>query len=174
MKSFWTALLFVTVALAPPGADFAQHPGGSGSKRSTLPFKRARKSDLVIQTTCGMVKGVKENAVNGQEVNVWWGIPYAEPPVEDLRFKRPVPIKPWQGVKKANKRPNACVQIKDVLFPGFPGAEMWNPNTKMSEDCLYLNIAVPSHLQSNGSTPVMVNTSLTNGRNTPKGVLREL
>ena len=49
----------------------------------------------------------------------------------------------WTGVKKTVQRPNSCIQIVDSMFPGFPGAEMWNPNTKQDEDCLYLNIAVP-------------------------------
>ena len=49
----------------------------------------------------------------------------------------------WSGVKLAHQKPNSCIQIVDSMFPGFPGAEMWNPNTKQDEDCLYLNIAVP-------------------------------
>ena len=62
----------------------------------------------------------------------------------------------WSGVKKAHKRPNACIQITDTMFPGFPGAEMWNPNTPQSEDCLYLNIAVPVPKPNNSA--IMVRT----------------
>jgi len=57
-------------------------------------------------------------------------------------------------VYEATKLPNSCVQILDMMFPGFPGAEMWNANTKMSEDCLYLNVAVPVPRPNN--TAVMV------------------
>ena len=49
----------------------------------------------------------------------------------------------WSNTLKAHKKPNACVQVPDTMYPGFFGAEMWNANTLISEDCLYLNIAVP-------------------------------
>ena len=67
----------------------------------------------------------------------------------------------WAGTKNAFKKPNSCVQISDTMFPGFPGAEMWNPNTDQSEDCLYLNIAVPVPRPNNSA--VMV-SSWTNSR----------
>ena len=35
------------------------------------------------------------------------------------------------------------VQIKDTMWEGFEGSEAWNANTKLSEDCLYLNVVVP-------------------------------
>lgn len=78
-----------------------------------------------------------------RNVDVWYGIPFAKPPVGDLRFQHPQPVDPWEGIKETTKKPNSCVQIKDTLFPGFAGSEMWNPNTQVSEDCLYLNVVVP-------------------------------
>lgn len=62
----------------------------------------------------------------------------------DLRFKRPTPIDPWLDVFEANRLPNSCQQEILGLTPGFRGDEMWNPNTPISEDCLYLNLWIPS------------------------------
>lgn len=74
-------------------------------------------------------------------------IPFAKPPLGELRFKKPVPIDPWQGVYDAQKLPNSCQQERYDVFPGFRGEEMWNPNTPISEDCLYLNMWVPTKLR---------------------------
>ena len=62
--------------------------------------------------------------------------------------------KRWSGIKKAHHRPNSCVQIVDMMFQGFPGADMWNPNTQQSEDCLYLNLAVPVPRPNNSAVMV--------------------
>ena len=89
-------------------------------------------------------------------MDVWYGIPYAQPPVGDLRFRHPRPIDPWDGIKETTKKPNTCVQVKDTLFPGFAGAEMWNPNTPISEDCLYINVAVPQPHPRNSAVLVWI------------------
>ncbi|XP_064157975.1 cholinesterase-like isoform X1 [Anguilla rostrata] len=101
------------------------------------------QDDLTVLTDKGKVRGTRV-PVPGGSVVAFLGIPYAEPPVGDLRFRRPVPCKAWSGVWEANEFPSTCHQHRDEMFPGFPGAEMWNPNTRMSEDCLYLNVWVPS------------------------------
>ncbi|KAL3280243.1 hypothetical protein HHI36_017738 [Cryptolaemus montrouzieri] len=82
-----------------------------------------------------------------KEVHVFTGIPFAKPPIEQLRFRKPVPIDPWHGILNATKLPNSCYQERYEYFPGFEGEEMWNPNTNISEDCLYLNIWVPQRLR---------------------------
>ena len=53
----------------------------------------AGNDELVIETNSGSVRGVRQRAANGRKVDVWWGIPYAEPPIDDLRFRAPRPIK---------------------------------------------------------------------------------
>uniref|UniRef100_UPI0037E7E002 acetylcholinesterase-like n=1 Tax=Semicossyphus pulcher TaxID=241346 RepID=UPI0037E7E002 len=100
------------------------------------------QDDLLINTKHGKVQG-KSLSVLGGEVRAFLGIPYAKPPLGKLRFRAPEPVAGWEGVKDSTKFPNTCYQIPDTAFPGFRGAEMWNPNTPLSEDCLYLNVWSP-------------------------------
>ncbi|XP_064091370.1 acetylcholinesterase-like [Macrobrachium nipponense] len=116
-------------------------------------IKHARPKDpLVVQTKSGLVRGFRVDALD-KNVDVFLGIPFAKPPLGDLRYKKPVPIDPWHGILNATKQPNSCVQQPFEYFPGFKGEQMWNPNTDLSEDCLYLNIWAPSHLREPGAEP---------------------
>lgn len=114
---------------------------------SFLPPNRptdAEENDpLIVTTDKGKVRGLTLNSPSGRKVDAWLGIPYAQPPVGALRFRHPRPVEKWQGIYNATKPPNTCVQIVDTVFGDFPGATMWNPNTELSEDCLYVNVVVP-------------------------------
>ena len=79
----------------------------------------------------------------GKHVDEFYGIPYAKPPVGDLRFKHPLPADSWTGTLNATKYPNSCWQTLDTFFGNFSGATMWNANSMLSEDCLYLNVVIP-------------------------------
>ena len=49
--------------------------------------------DLTVQTKDGPVQGIRQKAATGKDVDMWWGIPFAEPPIGELRFKAPRPVK---------------------------------------------------------------------------------
>ncbi|KAK9512929.1 hypothetical protein O3M35_001234 [Rhynocoris fuscipes] len=98
---------------------------------------------LVVHTNKGRVQGITLQAATGKLVDAWLGIPYAQKPIGNLRFRHPRPIDKWTHILNATRPPNTCVQIIDTVFGDFPGATMWNPNTQISEDCLYLNVVVP-------------------------------
>uniref|UniRef100_A0A3Q3IDL9 Carboxylic ester hydrolase n=1 Tax=Monopterus albus TaxID=43700 RepID=A0A3Q3IDL9_MONAL len=102
------------------------------------------EADFIVQTRIGRVRGIRLPVPDRSYVTAFLGIPFAEPPVGKRRFRRAEPKRPWTGVYEASAYPNACYQSVDTSFPGFQGIEMWNPNREMSEDCLYLNIWVPS------------------------------
>ena len=53
-----------------------------------------------IATTSGVVEGTREP---GSEIIIFRGIPFAEPPIGDLRFAPPQPVRSWSGVRKADK-----------------------------------------------------------------------
>ncbi|XP_067851463.1 cholinesterase-like [Heptranchias perlo] len=101
------------------------------------------EEELVVTTKQGKVKGTLLNVLSGS-VTAFLGIPYAEPPIAELRFKKPEPRRPWSGLWNASKYPNTCYQYIYKSFSGFSWEEMWNPNTNLSEDCLYVNVWVPS------------------------------
>ncbi|XP_072317470.1 cholinesterase-like [Eucyclogobius newberryi] len=117
----------------------------------------SRVDDLVVQTKNGNVQGAL-NPVLGGHVRVFLGIPYAKPPLGPLRFRPPQPAEKWNKNLEAFSYPNSCYQLPDNTFPGFLGSEIWNPNTPVSEDCLYLNVWSPHVNRSEPQplVPVMV------------------
>ena len=76
------------------------------------------------------------------------GIPFAEPPVGDLRWKPPQPVKNWQGGRKADKFGPRCMQ-RNVF------GDMNFRSNGMGEDCLYLNVWTPAK-KSGEKLPVLV------------------
>src|SRR5271166_2115153 len=85
-----------------------------------------------VKTHSGTVAGKDDG-----KVLAFLGIPYAVPPVGDLRWKAPVPAAKWSGVHKATEFGNHCMQgnvYGDMVFHD-PGG---------SEDCLTLNIWIPA------------------------------
>lgn len=79
-----------------------------------------------IQIDSGKITGVP--ASDSSSVTVYKGIPFAAPPVGNLRWKAPQPVEPWDGVKVMDSFGKNCIQ------PGRQNRQRDN----MSEDCLYL------------------------------------
>ncbi|XP_077180755.1 uncharacterized protein LOC143831559 isoform X2 [Paroedura picta] len=99
----------------------------------------SRPNATVVVTSSGRIRGKHLPAGSGT-VTAYLGIPYAEPPVGKLRLQKPVPHQPWSHILEATNFGNSCPQI---ILSGMPGAEAFNPNTPLSEDCLFLNVWVP-------------------------------
>lgn len=95
--------------------------GGNDTTRTTVTDR------WTVPTTTGRVRG---HAVNGAVA--FRGIPYAEPPVGDRRFRRAAPKQPWDGMLQADRSGDYCSQWRDQRL-GWVG----------SEDCLWLNVVVP-------------------------------
>jgi para-nitrobenzyl esterase len=98
--------------------------------------------DTIAETTRGRVEGrVKEGVL------LFAGIPYAAPPVGDLRFAAPRPHKGWSGTLSAQRFGNAAPQ------PAGSGLTA-SPPRRMSEDCLTLNVTTPA--LDDAGRPVLV------------------
>ena len=82
------------------------------------------------------------------------GIPFATPPVGDLRWKAPQPIKPWESVLECIKQPASAMQNKPAPFMCW-SVEFLAPVEPISEDCLYLNVWTPAKKNSD-KLPVIV------------------
>ncbi|UYV67764.1 BCHE [Cordylochernes scorpioides] len=96
------------------------------------------RNDPVVNLPMGRIKGFRKTII-GKDLNVYYGIPFAKPPLGDLRYKRPVEIEKYQQEIVADTMPKACFQID----PFNPDGAVYYKRLNMSEDCLYLNIWVP-------------------------------
>jgi para-nitrobenzyl esterase len=103
----------------------------------------AQSVSLQVKTASGTVEG-KDAA----GVHVFLGIPYAAPPVGDLRWKPPIPAAKWAGVRPAMDFGSHCMQ-------GNVFGDMVFRDPAMSEDCLFLNVWTPAKT-SDSNLPVMV------------------
>ena len=104
----------------------------------------------VLQIEGGQVQGVVTDAPG---VIVYRGIPFAAPPVGDLRWREPQPVIPWDGVRIADTFSAPAVQANH-------GPGQWTPeffydgDPEFSEDCLYLNVWTPAAGKPSKKLPV--------------------
>ncbi len=89
-----------------------------------------------VRTESGLVSGIY-NEENG--ITVFKGVPFAAPPVGELRWKGPQPVEPWEGIKGCTNFSASPIQNKPVPFSMWT-QEFISPSEPLSEDCLYLNI----------------------------------
>jgi para-nitrobenzyl esterase len=98
-----------------------------------------------VHVDSGNLSGIHDARMGLDEFK---GIPYAAPPVGNLRWKAPQPVTPWKGVRKADRFGPRCMQrplFGDMVFR----------SNGMSEDCLYLNVWTPAH-SGGRKLPVLV------------------
>src|SRR5262245_63227154 len=81
------------------------------------------------------VDGGEISGTSADGVRVFKGIPFAAPPVGELRWKAPQPVVPWTGVKNADTFGPQCMQT-----PYPDGSPYAAPPAPTGEDCLYLNV----------------------------------
>src|SRR5437764_2016161 len=98
----------------------------------------------IVETTTGAVEGRLKDGIFD-----FRGIPYAAPPVGELRFRPPQPVEPWAGVRDATRFGPMAPQTTGAMETMFGAAP-----PAMDEDCLSLNVWTPA--ADDGKRPVMV------------------
>ncbi|MFK7975638.1 MAG: carboxylesterase family protein [Halioglobus sp.] len=116
-----------------------------GASATTQIDVMVSQSPLRVLTQEGFVEGISI----GDEVTVFQGVPFAAPPVDDLRWRPPAPPAQRSGLLRTQQFAPACYQPVGGTVTSF------DPSDNMSEDCLYLNIFTPQARETAG-LPVMV------------------
>src|SRR6478609_276264 len=100
----------------------------------------AAANSLIVDVADGRLEGERVHGVDN-----FLGIPYAAPPVDDVRWRAPAPVVPWQGTRAVTTYENAC-----------PALENTNGGGSFEEDCLFLNVQRPAGTRKGDKTPVLV------------------
>jgi len=113
----------------------------------TAPLAAQGRSSMPVQakTTAGMIEGYFDVRTG---LAYYLGVPFAKPPVGELRWKAPQPLDPWTGVKETKHFGHGPVQA--IVF-----GDMNARHDGMSEDCLYLNVWTPAD-RNTKNLPVLV------------------
>lgn len=136
------APLLIVIALALPLV--AQVPVSAAFQEATPVDDAANE-----QVDDGTIVRVAEGALQGEArdgYRLFRGIPYAAPPVGELRWQAPQPAAPWPGLRDATASGSPCPQSPDPLYGGDAGAE----------DCLYLEVTVPDSATPETPKPVLI------------------
>ncbi|XP_023175791.1 esterase B1 [Drosophila hydei] len=107
-------------------------------------YRLTTNESVITDTEYGKVRGVKRLSIYDLPYFSFEGIPYAQPPVGELRFRAPQRPTPWEGVRDCTQAKDMAVQVQFV-FDKVEG----------SEDCLYLNVYT-NNLSPAKPRPVMV------------------
>jgi para-nitrobenzyl esterase len=107
----------------------------------------AQQAPPVVKVDTGQLQGVIDDGVVSYK-----GVPFAAPPVGELRWRPPQPVAPWTGVRQATQFGADCMQGRF----GPPQAAGANASPAPSEDCLYLNLWRPASATAGARLPVMV------------------
>jgi para-nitrobenzyl esterase len=136
-------------------ASFPKRPPPAASA-ATSDATSAAASDALVQIDAGTLRGTHIGSTTA-----FRGIPYARPPIGELRWQPPLAPASWQGVKEATQPGSACTQRAEGLIPFIApmakayGSDFTQPPVQSSEDCLYLDVWVPQW-PAKQALPVMV------------------
>lgn len=140
-KALALAPLLALFACGPPGGGDAA-AGDVGDAGSAVPL------GTTVETSAGALEG--EYADDARSLLVFRGVPYAQPPVGDARWRPPAPVEPWDGVRPAQSFAPACWQRPNDMASLYARGDL-----DRSEDCLHLNVWTPA-ADAGAALPVMV------------------
>uniref|UniRef100_A0AC34GQ10 Carboxylic ester hydrolase n=1 Tax=Panagrolaimus sp. ES5 TaxID=591445 RepID=A0AC34GQ10_9BILA len=106
----------------------------------TTPLISDESIPVFAQTEYGAIEGFIHKADDGTVANIFLGIPYAKPPIEELRFERPVVPEPWNKILETKQFRNSCIPYSYTYV---------KKKHQFSEDCLYINVIAPSKASEN-------------------------
>ncbi|XP_063590538.1 cholinesterase 2-like [Penaeus indicus] len=112
-----------------------------------------RDAAPVVAVAEGRVAGATETSTKGREFHGYYGVPFARPPLGELRLKDPVRAESWEGVRDGSKMPQPCLQVPFDL--SAMGVVLSPEDLYGDEDCLYLNVFTPK-MEPVERLPVMV------------------
>lgn len=108
-----------------------------------------QETEITIKTPSGPIVGTKRTHSTGDTIYEFLGIPYAKPPIGNLRFRKSEPYGNWTKPINASTFGPAC-------FQNIPDFQEMTLSTGVSEDCLFLNIHTPRVISTSELVPVMV------------------
>jgi para-nitrobenzyl esterase len=129
------AMKWLMVIFAIVGLLLACSSCGGSTSAPTATEVAPWTGDPIVETVYGAVRGYEDEA----NTWVWKAIPYAKPPVGDLRWKAPRDPEPWEGIREKTEFCSPCTQYDTIRSGLIIG----------SEDCLYLNIWRPQSDETN-------------------------